>query len=171
MEEDFQQQGKRPSRGWYLLPIFFGIIGGIAGYFLVRDDDKKFGKRLIIIGIIVTVVWPVIIFVPAALYSMGVFTLPGGGLSKCSPCFSGGSTITYIDHSADILVLRVGSSEISNTKVTVGTTSVSGSPATNLPGTDITFTSTGLFVGDVDIVVEYTLTSSGFTHSTTATLH
>jgi uncharacterized membrane protein len=31
---------------WYLLPILFGIIGGIIGYFLLRDKDQKTAKRI-----------------------------------------------------------------------------------------------------------------------------
>lgn len=92
-------------------------------------------------------------------------------IGPCSPCFSSGSAIAYIDHSANTLLVRVGPSEISNSKVIVGGTSVSGTPASNPPGTDITFTSTGLFAGDVDITVQYTLVSSGLMHTQTATLH
>lgn len=45
MEEEFKVS--KPSRLWYLFPIFFGLLGGILGYFLIRDRDKKFAKRLI----------------------------------------------------------------------------------------------------------------------------
>ena len=47
---------KRPSRLWYLLPLTLGILGGIAAYLLVQDRDKKFAKKLLIVGIIVTVI-------------------------------------------------------------------------------------------------------------------
>ena len=48
--------GEKPSGWWYLLPIFLSIIGGVIGYFLLKDRDRKFAERLLIIGIIVFVV-------------------------------------------------------------------------------------------------------------------
>jgi len=62
---------KKPSRWWYLLPIFSGIMGGlvggllfiflgiivgIIGYFLFKDKDRKFAERLLIIGIVATII-------------------------------------------------------------------------------------------------------------------
>jgi glutaredoxin len=42
----------KPSKWWYLLPIFLSIIGGVIGYFLLGNRDKKFALRLLIIGFI-----------------------------------------------------------------------------------------------------------------------
>jgi hypothetical protein len=42
----------RRSRAWYVLPILFGFIGGIIGYFAVRYDDPKMAKRLLILGVV-----------------------------------------------------------------------------------------------------------------------
>jgi uncharacterized membrane protein len=56
MKEELETK-KKPSKLWYLLPIFFGILGGIAGYLATRGEDRKFAKKLIIIGIIMTIVW------------------------------------------------------------------------------------------------------------------
>lgn len=53
---------QKPSRWWYLLPLFFGILGGLAGYFLVKDRDKKLAKRLIITGIIIMILHIVVSF-------------------------------------------------------------------------------------------------------------
>ena len=41
---------------WNWLWIFFGIIGGIAGNLLVHDRDPKFARRLLIGGVIVSLV-------------------------------------------------------------------------------------------------------------------
>jgi len=60
MAEEFGSSQKKPSRLWYLLPIFFGIVGGIAAYLLVQDKDKKFARKLLIVGIVLTVVYIVI---------------------------------------------------------------------------------------------------------------
>jgi hypothetical protein len=43
---------RRVSRLWYFVPIIFGILGGLASYFLVRDRDKKFASKLLMIGVI-----------------------------------------------------------------------------------------------------------------------
>jgi uncharacterized membrane protein (UPF0136 family) len=48
-------QKNRPTRAWYLVPIFLNIIGGIIGYFVVRKEDKQFANRLLIAGIVMMV--------------------------------------------------------------------------------------------------------------------
>ncbi|RLF07455.1 MAG: hypothetical protein DRJ64_02965 [Thermoprotei archaeon] len=69
-EELYKKYGKsKVSKIYYLLPIFLGILGGIAGYLLVEDRDKKFAKRLIIIGIIMTFVGVIVVlFFPFLAY-------------------------------------------------------------------------------------------------------
>jgi hypothetical protein len=114
----------------------------------------------------------IVIAVVAALYAMGVFRLPGGGLGKCSPCFPPGSGVTYKDHNANTLVLTVGPSQIDNVRALVGTTwtdEAAGEPFA--PGSDVSITSTGLFAGDVNVIVEYRDAGSGLYHNSTATLH
>ena len=54
----------------------------------------------------------IVIAVVAALYAMGVFKLPTGGLAPCSPCFPPGSDVTYISHNASHVLLRVGANTI-----------------------------------------------------------
>jgi hypothetical protein len=71
MAEGFEIEIKKPSRLYYLLPIFLGLLGGIAGYLLVQDRDKNFARRLLIAGIIMTVIWILVwVFVPAILSYM-----------------------------------------------------------------------------------------------------
>ncbi len=45
----------------YFLPFLFGIIGGLVGYFLVRDKDKKLARNLLWFGVIVTLIVDVIV--------------------------------------------------------------------------------------------------------------
>lgn len=114
----------------------------------------------------------IVIAVVAALYAMGVFRLPSGGLGKCSPCFPAGSAVAYVDHNADSLVVRVGPSEITNVRALVGTTWTA--EATGEPfaaGSTVTVTQTGLFAGDVSVTLEYQDTASGLSHNVTATAH
>ena len=47
---------KSPSKAWYLLPIFFTIIGGLIMYLVLKDDDRKMAKKGLYLGIILTVV-------------------------------------------------------------------------------------------------------------------
>jgi zinc-ribbon domain len=43
------ERPKHPrSAWWYLLPIIFGIIGGIIAYFVLRDDDE-ISKELLVV--------------------------------------------------------------------------------------------------------------------------
>jgi len=46
------QQVRVRSRWWYLLPIFFNIIGGVIAYFILRDDDPKKAKNCLWLGIV-----------------------------------------------------------------------------------------------------------------------
>lgn len=50
----------KPSGAWYLVPIFFGIIGGIIGYFAIKDKDNGMASNLLITGIVFTIIWWVI---------------------------------------------------------------------------------------------------------------
>ena len=47
---------QRASRATYLWPIFFGFIGGILGWAIVKDRDPVLGKRVLITGMIIGVV-------------------------------------------------------------------------------------------------------------------
>jgi len=47
-------KGKPPSY-WYLVPILLGVLGGIAGYFAVKDEDKTMANNLIALGIVSTI--------------------------------------------------------------------------------------------------------------------
>jgi hypothetical protein len=53
---------EKPSRIWYLLAIFLNVIGGIIGYFLLKDKDRKFAERLLIVGVIMIVVDLLLLF-------------------------------------------------------------------------------------------------------------
>jgi cytochrome bd-type quinol oxidase subunit 1 len=63
--------GVRRSRAWYLLPIFFSIIGGVIAYFVLRDDDPKKAKNCLWLGIILTAIGVVITVIMYAVYGMG----------------------------------------------------------------------------------------------------
>ena len=58
------------SRWWYLVPIFFGLIGGIIAYFAIRRDDPQKAKKCLWVGIILTVIN---IIVNISLASSGVY--------------------------------------------------------------------------------------------------
>ena len=47
---------RQRSNWWYLLPIFFGIIGGIIAYFAIRRDDREKAKKCIYLGLILLAV-------------------------------------------------------------------------------------------------------------------
>lgn len=54
------EKSAKPSNIWYAVPIILGIIGGIIGYFAVKNIDKKMARNLLILGVIMIPVWAVI---------------------------------------------------------------------------------------------------------------
>ena len=43
---------KTRSNAWFLLPIFFGMIGGIIAFFILRRDDPGKARNCLYVGII-----------------------------------------------------------------------------------------------------------------------
>ena len=43
---------KTRSDFWFLLPLFFGLIGGFIAYFVLRQDDPKKAKNNIYLALI-----------------------------------------------------------------------------------------------------------------------
>lgn len=54
--QDAKFTPRRRSRWWYLLPILFGIIGGVIAYFVLKDDDRKMAKNCLWLSIILTII-------------------------------------------------------------------------------------------------------------------
>ena len=67
-----EQQKNRGSRMWYLLPIFFGFLGGMAMFFVLKDEDRQLAKNGVKVGAILTIVW---VFVIALLWSVLIASL------------------------------------------------------------------------------------------------
>ena len=42
---------KQRSNAWFLLPIFFGIIGGIIAFFILRSDDPRKARNCLYLGL------------------------------------------------------------------------------------------------------------------------
>ena len=63
----------RHTAAWYLIPLVLGIIGGIIGYIVIKDDDKGMANNLLILGIVMTFVIPIVFFVVAWAWIMTMF--------------------------------------------------------------------------------------------------
>jgi YVTN family beta-propeller protein len=50
--ESFSEPAKRPSKAWYLVPIFFGIMGGLIMYLVLKDENMRMAKKGLVLGII-----------------------------------------------------------------------------------------------------------------------
>ncbi len=59
-----------PSKAWYLIPIFFGIIGGLIMYFVLRKEDKGMAQNCLIIGITISAIGLIVGFVSVASLGM-----------------------------------------------------------------------------------------------------
>ncbi len=49
-------QETRRSGLWYLLPIIFGIIGGVIAYFVIKQDDPIKAKNCLYLGIVLLII-------------------------------------------------------------------------------------------------------------------
>ena len=47
---------KPRSNAWFLLPIFFGMIGGIIAFFILTRDDPRKARNCLYIGIIFMII-------------------------------------------------------------------------------------------------------------------
>lgn len=47
---------KTRSNAWFLLPILFGMIGGIIAFFILRKDDPHKARNCLYIGIVFMVI-------------------------------------------------------------------------------------------------------------------
>ncbi len=66
---------ERPrSNWWYLLPIFFSLIGGIIAYFAIRHDDPRKAKKCLYLGIILTMISIIINIGLASVYESEIWS-------------------------------------------------------------------------------------------------
>lgn len=61
-DEEYYTTYRNASAAWYLLPIFFGIIGSVIMWLALRNEDPRKAKKGLILGIILTAVFSVIWF-------------------------------------------------------------------------------------------------------------
>jgi len=47
---------RQAQEGSNLIPLFFGILGGIVAYIGVKDDDKKMANNLLMFGVVWTII-------------------------------------------------------------------------------------------------------------------
>jgi len=47
---------RRRSGFWYLLPLVFGVIGGVIAYFVIKQDDPIKAKNCLYLGIVLLVI-------------------------------------------------------------------------------------------------------------------
>lgn len=54
--DSYSEPVKRPSSAWYLVPILFGIIGGLVMFLVLKDQNRRMAKKGLVVGIIFTVI-------------------------------------------------------------------------------------------------------------------
>jgi len=50
------------SYAWYILPVVFGLLGGVIAYFVLRKTDSKKAKICLILGIGISAIWWIGVF-------------------------------------------------------------------------------------------------------------
>jgi len=66
-------QIRKKSSFWFLLPIFFNVIGGTIAYFVIKEDDPKKAKNCLYLGIILAAIPIILILIPIMV---GITLLP-----------------------------------------------------------------------------------------------
>lgn len=64
---------ERPSNAWLLLPVLFGIVGGILAYLGVRDRDESLAKRYLIVGFLLAIPEALFLIVIAFVFRFLLF--------------------------------------------------------------------------------------------------
>ena len=52
---------------WFLLPIFFNVIGGVIAFFVIKEDDPKKAKNCLYLGIILAAIPILLILIPVLI--------------------------------------------------------------------------------------------------------
>jgi hypothetical protein len=53
----------KPTSLWYVIAFVLNILGGIIGYFAVKDNDQNMANRLLIVGFVSLVLLFIFLFV------------------------------------------------------------------------------------------------------------
>jgi uncharacterized Tic20 family protein len=61
--DEYYATYRNASAAWYLLPIFFGIIGGVTMWLALKNEDPRKAKKGLILGVILIVAYIVLWFV------------------------------------------------------------------------------------------------------------
>lgn len=48
---------EKVSSWWYILPIFFGLIGGLIAWIVNKEHDLKKARNFLIVGIVISLTW------------------------------------------------------------------------------------------------------------------
>ncbi|MDA1003293.1 MAG: hypothetical protein O3B31_08090, partial [Chloroflexi bacterium] len=49
------------SSWWWAIAVIFAFVGGVVAYFANREADPKTARNMLIVGIVMTFVWPVLL--------------------------------------------------------------------------------------------------------------
>ena len=58
---------RKRSSWWFLLPIIFGVIGGVIAYFVIKEDDPKRARSCLYLGIILAAIWFALFVIPVLI--------------------------------------------------------------------------------------------------------
>ncbi len=64
--QDLQNTGAvntGPSDAWYIVPLFFGLIGGLIGYLVVKEEDHDKADNLFVFGVFMSILYGIIAWI------------------------------------------------------------------------------------------------------------
>jgi len=59
------------SSAWYLVPFFFGLIGGLIAWLVNKDRNPKKARNFLIFGVI----WSIVLVVLAVIFYLAIIVI------------------------------------------------------------------------------------------------
>jgi hypothetical protein len=61
-QPEWAEKGEKVSKLWWFVPLFLGVLGGFAAWSINKERNEKVANRLLIFGIVWSIIWGIVYF-------------------------------------------------------------------------------------------------------------